>query len=52
MVVRDAQGLLLRPQNLLDLAKLPKVSGDEPYRVRRTLEYGRAGVSAKDIMMS
>ncbi len=52
MVVRDAQGQLLRPQKLLDLAKLPKVSGDEPYRVRRTLEYGRAGVSAKDIMMS
>jgi hypothetical protein len=26
--------------------------GDEPYRVRRTLEYGRAGVSAKDILMA
>lgn len=52
MVVRDAQGQLLRPQKLLDLAKLPKVSADEPYRVRRTLEYGKAGVSAKDIMMA
>ena len=51
MVVRDAQGQLLRPQKLLDLAKLPKIGGDEPYRVRRTLEYGKAGVTAKDIMM-
>lgn len=52
MVVRDAQGQLLRPQKLLDLAKMPKIGGDEPYRIRRTLEYGRAGVTAKDIMMA
>ena len=52
MVVRSAQGQLLRPQKLLDLAKMPKIGGDEPYRIRRTLEYGRAGVTAKDIMMA
>jgi HD-GYP domain-containing protein (c-di-GMP phosphodiesterase class II) len=52
MVVRDAQGRPLRPQKLLDLARLPMVTSDEPYRVRRTLEYGKAGVSAKDILMS
>lgn len=52
MVVRDAKGALLRPQKLLDLAKLPKVSADEPYRIRRTLEYGRAGVTSKDVMMA
>lgn len=52
MVVRDAQGQSLRPQKLLDLARLPIAKGDEPYRVRRTLEYGRAGVSAKDILMA
>jgi HD-GYP domain-containing protein (c-di-GMP phosphodiesterase class II) len=52
MVVRDAQGQLLRPQKLLDLARLPMATSDEPYRVRRTLEYGRAGVSAKDILMA
>ena len=52
MVVRDAQGQLLRPQKLLDLAKLPKTGGGEPYRVRRTLEYGKAGVTAKEIMMA
>jgi HD-GYP domain-containing protein (c-di-GMP phosphodiesterase class II) len=52
MVVRDAQGQLLRPQKLLDLAKMPKIGKDEPYRIRRTLEYGRAEVTAKDIMMA
>lgn len=52
MVVRSAQGQLLRPQKLLDLAKMPKIGGDEPYRIRRTLEYGKAGVTAKDIMMA
>lgn len=52
MVVRDAKGAMLRPQKLLDLAKLPKLTPDEPYRIRRTLEYGRAGVSARDVMMS
>ncbi len=52
MVVRDAQGEILRPQKLLDLAKLPKIDANEPYRIRRTLEYGSARVSAKDIMMS
>lgn len=52
MVVRDPQGRLLRPQKLLDLAKLPKFRQDEPYRIRRTLEYGAAGVKAKDIMLA
>ncbi|MEW6688976.1 MAG: HD-GYP domain-containing protein [Pseudomonadota bacterium] len=52
MVVRDAKGALLRPQKLLDLAKLPKLTAEEPYRIRRTLEYGRADVSVKDMMMA
>ena len=52
MVVRDAKGALIRPQKLLDLAKLPKLTPEEPYRIRRTLEYGRAGVTAKDVMMT
>ena len=52
MLVRDAQGNLMRPQKLLDLARLPTGPGGEPYRVRRTLEYGKAGVSAKDILFA
>ncbi|MEX2197393.1 MAG: HD-GYP domain-containing protein [Burkholderiales bacterium] len=50
MVVRDAQGQALRPQKFLNLAKLPKASADEPYRIRRTLEYGRAGVSLREVI--
>jgi HD-GYP domain-containing protein (c-di-GMP phosphodiesterase class II) len=52
MVVRDGRGALLRPQKLLDLAKLPKLTAEEPYRIRRTLEYGRAEVSVRDVMMA
>lgn len=51
MVVRDAAGQPLRPQKLLNLAKLPRMSADEPYRIRRTLEYGRAGVTLNEIVM-
>ena len=49
--MRDVN-LAKQPQKLLDLAKMPKIGGDEPYRIRRTLEYGKAGVTAKDIMMA
>jgi HD-GYP domain-containing protein (c-di-GMP phosphodiesterase class II) len=51
MVVRDAAGKPLRPQKLLDLARTPKVSVDEPYRILRTLEYGQAGVGMKDLFV-
>lgn len=51
MVVRDAEGNPLRPQKLLDLARAPKVSADEPYRILRTLEYGQAGVGMKDLFV-
>jgi len=50
MVVRDAQGQPLRPQKFLNLAKLPKASADEPYRIRRTLEFGRAGVTIAEVV--
>ena len=50
MVVRDARGQPLRPQKFLNLAKLPKAAEDEPYRIRRTLEFGRAGVSVAEVV--
>ena len=50
MVVRDAAGNPLRPQKLLDLARAPKASADEPYRILRTLEYGQAGIGMKDLV--
>ncbi len=51
MVVRDARGQPLRPQKFLNLAKLPKATEAEPYRIRRTLEFGRAGgVSVAEVV--
>jgi HD-GYP domain-containing protein (c-di-GMP phosphodiesterase class II) len=52
MVIRDARGNALKPQKLLDLAREPKVSADEVYRIKRTLEYGKAGVSAESLFMT
>jgi len=51
LVVRDANGNPVHPHKLLDLSKSPKASADEPYRIRRTLEYGRSGVSAQDLFL-
>ena len=51
MVVRDAAGHPLRPQKLLDLSKSPKVNPEEPYRIRRTLEYGKANISRNDLFL-
>jgi hypothetical protein len=45
MVIRDAAGNPLKPQKLLDLSRSHKTASGEPYRVRRTLEYGRIPVS-------
>lgn len=52
MVIRDAQGQPLKPQKLLDLSRNPKASGDEPYRIRRTLEFGRIQIGPNDIFMT
>jgi HD-GYP domain-containing protein (c-di-GMP phosphodiesterase class II) len=47
MVVRDAAGNPLKPQKLIDLSREPKTASGEPYRIRRTLEYGRVPVQAE-----
>jgi HD-GYP domain-containing protein (c-di-GMP phosphodiesterase class II) len=52
MVIRDAAGNPLRPQKLLDLARAPKSSASESYRIKRTLEYGSAPVSAESLFKS
>ena len=51
MVVRDAAGKPLRPQKLLDLSKAPKVNPEEPYRIRRTLEFGKGNVTRADLFL-
>jgi HD-GYP domain-containing protein (c-di-GMP phosphodiesterase class II) len=52
MVVKDARGNPVRPQKILDLARSPMASPGELYRIRRTLEYGRAEVSVRDLAIS
>jgi HD-GYP domain-containing protein (c-di-GMP phosphodiesterase class II) len=49
MVIRDAAGNPLKPQKLLDLARSPKSGANETYRIKRTLEYGNAPVSADSL---
>ena len=51
MVIRDAAGNPMRPHKLLDLSREPKISASEPYRIRRTLEYGSVPVSREELFM-
>lgn len=52
MVVKDAQGSPLRPQKIVDLARGPMAGPNEVYRIRRTLEFGSANVSLRDLAIS
>jgi hypothetical protein len=49
MVIRDAAGNPLKPQKLLDLSRGLKAPDGEPYRIRRTIEYGRIPVTAESL---
>ena len=49
MVIHDAAGNALKPQKLVDLSREPKTPSGEPYRIRRTLEYGRVSVPAETL---
>ena len=40
MVIRDGKGNPMQPHKMLDLARAPKATKDEPYRILGTLEYG------------
>ena len=51
MVVRDAEGNPLRPQKLVDLSRNLKIANGEPYRIKRTLEYGRIPVTAEGLFV-
>ena len=51
MVIRDASGAQLKPQKLLDLAREPKTGSGEPYRIKRTLEYGKAGINTDTLFL-
>jgi HD-GYP domain-containing protein (c-di-GMP phosphodiesterase class II) len=51
MIVRDAAGNPLKPQKLIDLSRGPKVTSGEPYRIKRTLEYGRIPMTADTLFL-
>jgi len=51
MVVRDAKGFENRPYKMLDLAKEPKATPDQVYRIRHTLEYDAIKVDPKELFL-
>lgn len=48
MIVLDAQGHPLRPHKILDLEKEPKLTPEEPYRIRRTMEQTKLQVDPRE----
>ena len=51
MVVQAANGDPIRPHKILDLVKEPKVSPDEPYRIRRTLEHDKVKIDPRELFL-
>ena len=51
MVVRDAEGQPMRPQKMLDLARGPKATANEPYRILTTLERDAVPAAADELFM-
>jgi len=51
MVVKDAQGNPLHPHKLLDLEKAPTAGRDEPYRIRRTLEFDTVRIDPREFFL-
>jgi HD-GYP domain-containing protein (c-di-GMP phosphodiesterase class II) len=52
MVVRGADGNPTRPHKMLDLARGPKATQDEAYRILGTLEYGSVPFNPEELFMS
>jgi HD-GYP domain-containing protein (c-di-GMP phosphodiesterase class II) len=51
MVVLDTKGNPMRPHRILDLDRDPKMSPDEPYRIKRTLEQSKLQVNPKELFI-
>ena len=45
MMIKDGAGNPMKPQKLVDLSRTPKAANGEPYRIRKTLEFGRLSVT-------
>jgi len=51
MVILDADLKPIRPPVILDLAKEPKATPDEPYRIIRTLPRGKLPINAEELFL-
>ena len=51
MVVLDPKGAPVRPHKILDLDRDPKVTPDEPYKIRRTLEQSKVELDPREFFM-
>ncbi len=51
MVVLDAKGHPVRPHKILDLDRDPKVSPDELYKIRRTLDQTKVTIDPREFFM-
>jgi HD-GYP domain-containing protein (c-di-GMP phosphodiesterase class II) len=51
MVVLDAKGNPMRPHKILDLDKDPKVTPEEPYKIRRTLEQTKVMLDPREMFI-
>jgi hypothetical protein len=51
VVVLDPAGKPVRLRQILDLAKDPKLSANEPYRIRRTLEQSRLEFDPRELFV-
>jgi HD-GYP domain-containing protein (c-di-GMP phosphodiesterase class II) len=51
MVVLDPKGAPVRPHKILDLDRDPKVTPDEPYKIRRTLEQTKVNLDPREFFM-
>lgn len=51
MVVLDAAGNPMHPHKILDLDKDPKITPEEPYRIRRTLEQSKVRVDPRELFI-
>jgi HD-GYP domain-containing protein (c-di-GMP phosphodiesterase class II) len=51
MLVIDAKGSRRNPQLILDLSREPKMDGETPYRIKRTLEKGSVAIDASEFFL-
>ncbi len=51
MIVLDGKGNPMRPHKILDLEKDPKVTPDEPYKIKRTLEQTRVQIDPREMFL-